>query len=111
MALIYRFDEHAFYFPSKLFNVTTPQLVAMPILNPLSEAKDQTTYLWTLCWVLFFFFFLSFCLFRAALEAYGGSQARGLIGAVAASLRHSHSNARSELRLGPTPQLMETLDP
>ena len=27
--------------------------------------------------------------------AYGGSQARGLIGAVAKSLRHSHSNAGS----------------
>ena len=42
------------------------------------------------------------CLFafsRAASEAYGGSQARGPIGAVAASLHHSHSNARSELHL------------
>ena len=28
--------------------------------------------------------------------AYGGSQARGLIGAVASGLRQSHSNARSE---------------
>ena len=44
-------------------------------------------------------FFLLFCLFRAAPMAYGGSQARGPIGAAAASLRHSHSNARSELRL------------
>ena len=37
------------------------------------------------CWILFFFFF--FCLFAiswAAPSAYGGSQARGLIGAVAA---------------------------
>ena len=29
--------------------------------------------------------------------AYGGSQARGLIGAVAAGLHHSHSNVGSEL--------------
>ena len=36
--------------------------------------------------VLFFFFF---CLNRAAPKAYGGSQARGLIGAVAAGLHHS----------------------
>ena len=43
-------------------------------------------------------------LLRAAPEAYGGSQARGLIRAVAASLRHSHSNARSEPRLQPAPQ-------
>ena len=42
----------------------------------------------------FLFFFFSF-LFRAALSAYGGSQASGLIGATAASLHHSHSNATS----------------
>ena len=40
-----------------------------------------------------------FLLFRAALEAYGGSQARGPIGAEAASLCHSRSNTGSELRL------------
>ena len=43
--------------------------------------------------------FVCVCLFafsRAAPTAYGGSQARGLIGAVAASLRQSHSNAESE---------------
>ena len=40
-----------------------------------------------------FFFFL----FRATFMAHGGSQARGLIGATAAGLRHGHSNAGSEL--------------
>ena len=49
--------------------------------------------------LIFFLFFLAFCLHSAALAAYGGSQARGLIGAVAAGLRHSHSNAGSEPRL------------
>ena len=34
-----------------------------------------------------FFFFFVFCLFRAALASYGGSQARGLIRAVAACLQ------------------------
>ena len=43
--------------------------------------------------------------------AHGGSQARGPIGAVAASLRHSHGNARSELRLQPTLQLTAMPDP
>ena len=57
----------------------------------------------------FNFYFLSFVFFRAAPMAYGGSQARGAIGAVAAGLRHS--NARSELCLRPTPQLMGTPDP
>ena len=42
------------------------------------------------------FFFLSSCLFRASPTAYGGSQARGRTGAVAAGLRSSHSNTRSE---------------
>ena len=54
---------------------------------------------------LFVFFCLGFVvvvvvvvlLFRAAPAAYGGSQARGLIGAVATGLLQSHSNAGSEL--------------
>ena len=54
------------------------------------------------------FVFLSF---RAALVAYGGPQARGPIGAVAASLRYSHSNAGSEPSLQPIPQLTATPDP
>ena len=37
--------------------------------------------------------------FRDAPAAHGGSQARGQIGAVAAGLHHSHSNARSDLHL------------
>ena len=43
--------------------------------------------------------------------AYGGSQARGPIGAVAASLRQSHSNVGSEPSLQPTPQLLAMTDP
>ena len=56
-------------------------------------------------------FFFLFVFSRAAPEAYGGSQARGQIGATAAGLHHSHSNARSELHLRPTPQLRATPDP
>ena len=59
-----------------------------------------------LCFVFWSFVFF----FRAASKAYGGSQARGLIGAVAASLDHSHSNAGSEPHLQPTPQLTATPD-
>ena len=57
--------------------------------------------------------YLFICLFAfsgAAPAAYGGSQARGPIGAVAASLRQSHSNARSEPHPQPTPQLTATPD-
>ena len=50
-----------------------------------------------------------FCLFRVAPVAYGGSQARGQIGAVAAGLHHGHSNAGSEPGLRPTLQLTATL--
>ena len=52
-----------------------------------------------------------FCVLRAASAAYGGSHARGLIGAVAASLHQNHSNTGSELHLQPTPQLMAMLNP
>ena len=63
-----------------------------------------------------FFIFIYFCLFlgpffRAAPVAYGGSQARGLIGAVATNLCQNHSNAGSEPLLWSTPQLRATRDP
>ena len=45
--------------------------------------------------------------------AYGGSQARDQIGAVATGLYHSHSNSGSEPRLRSTPQFraMQILNP
>ena len=60
---------------------------------------------------IYLFKFIFSCLFRTVPMAYGGSQARGPIGAVAAGLRHSHSHARSEPRLQPTPQLVTTPTP
>ena len=56
-------------------------------------------------------FFVFWLFLWAAPAAYGGSQARGRIGAVATGLRQSHSNAGSEPRLQPTPQLTEMPDP
>ena len=61
--------------------------------------------------LFFFFSFLSFVFLGPHPVAYGGSQARGQIGALAASLHHSHSNSGSEPSLWPTPQLRATLDP
>ena len=67
----------------------------------------------------FFLFFCLFCLVVvvvvvaiswAAPAAYGGSKARGPIGAVATSLHHSHSNVGSEPCLQPAPQLTATPD-
>ena len=72
-------------------------------------------------YLIFFFFFLIFlflfsffffpAFFRVALAAYGGSQARDLMGATAAGLHHSHSKARSELGLQPILQLTATPGP
>jgi len=56
------------------------------------------------------FFFGLFAISWAAPVAYGGSQARGPIGAVASGLRQSHSNSGSEPSLQLTPQLTATLD-
>ena len=50
------------------------------------------------------------CVLLGLSEAHGGFQGRGWIRAVAASLRHSHSHARSKLRLQATGQLTATPD-
>ena len=55
------------------------------------------------CISFFFFFLFLFLLFRVACEASGSFQARGQIGAAAASL--CHSNMGSEPCLRPTPKL------
>ena len=69
--------------------------------------KQALTSCYLNCFIETFFSFL----FRATLMANGSSQARGQIGAVAADLRQSHRNARSEPHLGLTPQLTATPDP
>ena len=56
---------------------------------------------------IFFFFFL----FRAALTAYGGSQARGPIGATATSLVTATATWDPKPCLRPTPQLTAMPDP
>ena len=52
-----------------------------------------------------------FSFLMAVSVAYGGSQVRDQTRAAAAGLLHSHSNARSEPHLWPTPQLVATPDP
>ena len=49
--------------------------------------------------LMIFFLFLLFFLFRATPTVYGGSQAKVRIGVTAAGLHHSHTNAGSELYL------------
>ena len=52
------------------------------------------------CFFLYFYFYFVFS--RTAPVAYGGSQARGLTGAVATGLHHSHSNSGSEICVWPS---------
>ena len=71
-------------------------------LFPLTSRNVKAYLSWCLYFIFFdllFYFssvlFLFFCLFRATPMACGSSQARVPIRAVAASLHHGHSNARS----------------
>ena len=64
------------------------------------------------CLFFFFFFFFFFAFQGCTCSIWKTpAYARGLIGAAAIVLCHSHSNAGSEACLQRTPQLMATLDP
>ena len=64
---------------------------AGPGIKPVSQHSQDDANSVTPQWEHQSFFF-----FRATLVAYGSSQARDQIGAIAAGLRHSHSNVGSE---------------
>ena len=84
----------------------------MQIFILLESFLDESQFLSFLSFFyLFIYFFCLFAFSRAASMAYGGSQARGRIGAVAAGLHQGHSNSGSEPHLQPIPQLMATPDP
>ena len=51
------------------------------------------------CFNLAYYYYNYFVFFRASPTAYGGSQAKGQIGAETTCLHHSHSKARSEPHL------------
>ena len=96
-----------FYFFQFLTYLWTAELCLLKVYPPRLQLVIIIP--WYTCKNMYFFFFFVFS--RAAPTAYGGSQARGLIKAIAAGLHHSHSNARSKPCLQPTPQLMATQDP
>ena len=86
---------------SKLTHLPQAEMTSLPLLRRLRPPH------------VFFSsisFSLLFCLFRAAPVAYGGSQARISVGAIAASHSHSYSNAGSEPCLQPTPRLTAAPD-
>ena len=89
---------------------TFPNITQMG--SRITKVQIQVDWFQNPCYLFVYFFcHFSFCLLRAAPAAYEGFQARGQIGAIAASLHHSNSNARSEPCLRPTPQLMAMPDP
>ena len=72
--------------------------VILPLIDILEKIEISHIF-------IYLFIFGLFAISWAAPAAYGGSQARSLIRAVDTSLRQSHSNAGSEPRVRPTPQL------
>ena len=72
-------------------------------LSNLEKFGQIFTDLKEMDFLIWFDFFCHFTFSGAAPTAYRGSQAKGLIGAVAAGLYHSHSNTGSEPHLRPTP--------
>ena len=108
-----------YFFCRSSFFLSSFALFSCDLLTTFSVVFDRFLFL-CIYWDFWFvvtikFWYSSFCfvlfclLFRAMPMAYGGSQARGPIGATAASL--CHSNIRLELCLQPTLQLTETQDP
>ena len=89
----------------------TVALVAAAAQIWIQPLAWELLYLFIYFILFYLFIYLFFAFSRAALVAYGGSQFRGRIGAVAAGLHHSHSNAGSHPCLQPTPQLIVTPDP
>ena len=85
--------------------IQTNQLVTNMRPGHMFTDSCLCRYFW-FCFILFYLFGGERVLFRTAPMAFGISQARGQIGATAASLNHSHSNMGSEPHLQPTPQLM-----
>ena len=89
-----------------------PGLLQSSVGSPVLATFDESGMITLFVKDIFLFLFFVFFLFLGPLPvAYGGSQSRGSIGAVAAGLHHSHSNLGSKPRLRPTPQLMATPDP
>ena len=61
--------------------------------NPLKELSS-VSYFFKIYFSIYLLIY--FCLFRATPMAYGSSQAKEQIGAIAAGLNHSHGNVGSE---------------
>ena len=104
--------RHCLLFPFFHHSETSslPTAISEMMLNLLVLPSPEDRFSSASFPLSFKFFFLPLFFFRMPV-AYGSSQAKGPIGAEAASLHHSHSNARLEPRLPPTWELTVLLDP
>ena len=110
MVYLWEKDFLVFFFVQVLF------LVCLPMARCCCHGHAVVLYsivvlIYIPCWLIILSFFKFFFFLRAIPMAYGSSQARGQIGATAASLHHSHSNTRSQPHLQSTLHHMATLDP
>ena len=96
------------YFVKQILKVTKPLTVTILMILILGKI---CIFIHTIIIIGFYAFLCVYVFSRSAPVAYGGSQTRGLIEAVAVGLHHSHINAGSEPHLRPTPQLAATPDP
>ena len=87
--------DHILYADHHIPNIYFKSFYLLIPFTSFMHSPPATTSLFSLSMNLLPLLFLVFCLFWATLEAYGGSQARGRIRAMAAGLCQSHSNARS----------------
>ena len=86
--------------PVKIYSLLGVELYIIFDVSLGSYEQGNTIFVF---FVLFCFVFVFLPFSRAVPMAYGGSQAWGLIRAVATILRQSHSNAGSKPCLQPTP--------
>ena len=93
--------------PRSFLHIPSMSLLVSSLIVYLSSALFYT-YIFI---QLFIYFYLLFCILRAAPAAHGGSQARDPIGAAATGLHQSYNNLGSEPRLRSTPQLTAMSDP
>jgi len=112
-AKLYTHDMSSFlcYTPTKILLKNTNIYIYIYICLCICININPSLFAFIKLFSVILIFFLSFfAISWAAPEAYGGSQARGPVGAVATGLCQSHSNAGSEPHLQPTPQLMAMPD-
>ena len=68
------------------------EIITIQVIN---KTINCTGILWNVFPNYYYYYYCLFVISRAAPAAYGGSQARGPVRAVAASLHQSHSNTGS----------------